>query len=198
MTARKHVLTTGDVARICNVAPRTVSKWFDTGQLRGYRIPGSKDRRIPMDQLVRFMRAHGMPLNGIENDQVRVLILDGDESFASSLKEILVRGGAFEVAIATTALEAGAAAAELKPQVLLVDVDLKEITPQSICRFARGLSLSETPVMIAMARDLADARGQAMLQDGFQGCIAKPFDARSLIRLMEQHLPSQPVEAHAH
>ena len=24
------VYTTGDVARICQVAPRTVSKWFDT------------------------------------------------------------------------------------------------------------------------------------------------------------------------
>ncbi|NLE61752.1 MAG: helix-turn-helix domain-containing protein, partial [Planctomycetes bacterium] len=29
MSKPKDVLTTGDVARICNVAPRTVSKWFD-------------------------------------------------------------------------------------------------------------------------------------------------------------------------
>src|SRR4051812_28109101 len=40
----KDVLTTGEVAKICNVAPRTVSKWFDSGALHGYRIPGSKDR----------------------------------------------------------------------------------------------------------------------------------------------------------
>lgn len=198
MTTRKHVLTTGDVAKICNVAPRTVSKWFDTGQLRGYRIPGSKDRRIPMDQLVRFMRAHGMPLNGLENGHIRVLILDGDESFSTSLKDILVRSDAFDVATATTGLEAGAAAAEMKPQVLLIDVDLKDITPRSICRFARGLSQSETPILIAMARDLSEARGQAVLQDGFQGYIAKPFDARSLIRLIEHHLPSQPAEAQVH
>ena len=62
MDKRKDVLTTGQVAKICNVAPRTVSKWFDSGQLRGYRIPGSKDRRIPLGQLVRFMRAHNIPL----------------------------------------------------------------------------------------------------------------------------------------
>ena len=49
----KDVLTTGEVAKICNVAPRTVSKWFDTGALTGYRIPGSKDRRIPLTQLIR-------------------------------------------------------------------------------------------------------------------------------------------------
>ena len=46
MRTDKEVLTTGEVAKICNVAPRTVSKWFDSGQLQGYRIPGSKDRRI--------------------------------------------------------------------------------------------------------------------------------------------------------
>jgi len=35
------VFTTGQVAKICKVAPRTVSKWFDSGRLKGYRIPGS-------------------------------------------------------------------------------------------------------------------------------------------------------------
>ena len=34
----KDVLTTGEVAKICNVASRTVSKWFDSGQLKGYRL----------------------------------------------------------------------------------------------------------------------------------------------------------------
>src|ERR1700761_2602404 len=62
-TKVKDVLTTGEVAKICNVAPRTVSKWVDSGALHGYRIPGSKDRRIPLNQLIRFMKQHGMPLN---------------------------------------------------------------------------------------------------------------------------------------
>ena len=80
MTMQKTVLTTGDVAKLCSVAPRTVSKWFDSGKLRGYRIPGSKDRRIPVEQLVRFMRSHNIPLNGLETGQTRLLILDPDES----------------------------------------------------------------------------------------------------------------------
>ena len=62
----KDVLTTGEVAKICNVAPRTVSKWFDSGSLKGYRIPGSKDRRIPLNHLVRFMKDHDIPLNGLK------------------------------------------------------------------------------------------------------------------------------------
>ena len=58
----KKVFTTGQVAKICKVAPRTVSKWFDSGRLRGYRIPGSQDRRIPREHLLRFLKEHGMPL----------------------------------------------------------------------------------------------------------------------------------------
>ncbi|KKL83932.1 hypothetical protein LCGC14_1969800, partial [marine sediment metagenome] len=73
---RKEVLTTGEVARICHVAPRTVSKWFDTGKLKGYRIPGSRDRRIPFLQLLQFMRVHGMPLKELDGGTTRVLIVD--------------------------------------------------------------------------------------------------------------------------
>jgi excisionase family DNA binding protein len=58
----KQIFTTGDAAKILRVAPRTVSKWFDSGKLRGYRVPGSQDRRIPRDQLVRFMKDHGIPV----------------------------------------------------------------------------------------------------------------------------------------
>lgn len=59
---RRDILTTGQVSKICNVAPRTVCRWFDSGKLRGYRIPGSKDRRIPLSGLMRFMKAHNMPM----------------------------------------------------------------------------------------------------------------------------------------
>jgi two-component system, OmpR family, response regulator RpaA len=52
-------LTTGECAKIFGVAPRTVSKWFDRGVLRGYRLPGSQDRRIPRTSAVAFARQHG-------------------------------------------------------------------------------------------------------------------------------------------
>lgn len=55
------VFTTGQAAKICKVAPRTICKWFDSGRLRGYRIPGSQDRRIPREYLIKFLKEHGMP-----------------------------------------------------------------------------------------------------------------------------------------
>ncbi len=55
------VYTTGQIAKIVKVAPRTVAMWFDAGRIRGYRLPGSHDRRIPRESLEKFLLEHGMP-----------------------------------------------------------------------------------------------------------------------------------------
>ena len=61
MSKGRKVLPTGDVAEACNVSGRTAVKWFDEGLLEGYKLPGSKDRRIPRGELVRFMKEYGIP-----------------------------------------------------------------------------------------------------------------------------------------
>ena len=86
----RTIFTTGQVAKICKVAPRTVSKWFDSGRLRGYRIPGSQDRRIPREHLIRFLKEHGMPLGELEDEAMGKVLLVGAESHTrSSLNEMM-------------------------------------------------------------------------------------------------------------
>lgn len=77
------VYTTGQVSKFCHVAPQTVSKWFDSGALKGYRIPGSADRRIPGDVLLKFMHSNRMPFTeDLEADlgviKIRLLLLSRD------------------------------------------------------------------------------------------------------------------------
>ncbi len=87
------VFTTGQVAKICKVAPRTVSKWFDSGRLKGYRIPGSQDRRIPREYLIRFLKEHGMPLGDLEDEAMaKVLIVGQDQVLIENLKRQAARG----------------------------------------------------------------------------------------------------------
>lgn len=186
MRKRKEVLTTGDVAKICNVAPRTVSKWFDSGQLRGYRIPGSKDRRIPLQQLVRFMRAHGIPLNGIETGQIRVLLVDNESELVELLKTALREKADCEVQVANGGFEAGAIAQSFRPHVMLVDVDLDDVEPRQICRHVRSNTDLQGTRIIAMQRDLDEGQGQALLQEGFDGFLSKPFEIREVVTAIEE------------
>ena len=57
----KSVVSTGQIADICGVATRTVSKWIDSGRLTGFRIPGGNDRRVAREELERFLEQHNMP-----------------------------------------------------------------------------------------------------------------------------------------
>lgn len=59
-------LTTGVIAEVAGVAPRTVAKWIDTGLLKGYRIPLSKDRRVEVADLRAFLVKHGMSVARLE------------------------------------------------------------------------------------------------------------------------------------
>lgn len=186
MGSHKSVFTTGEVARICNVSPRTVSKWFDSGQLRGFRIPGSKDRRIPLNQLLRFMRAHGIPVDNLETGTKRILVLDSDTELGNALKRSLSANGTYEVSVADSAFEAGAIAVKFLPHVVLVDVDMGDVEPRAVSRFVRSNPELSTACLIATAKDLARPRGETLLQAGFDAYLSKPFETRTLLLLFDE------------
>jgi excisionase family DNA binding protein len=188
MSRPKDVLTTGEVARICNVAPRTVSKWFDTGKLRGYRIPGSKDRRIPLQQLVRFMRTHGIPLNGLDTGVTRVLLVESDQGISDLLSTALAREAGYDVQIARTAFEAGAMAEAFKPQVLLLDVDLPGLSGRETVNAIRDIQDLATAKLIALSSSASNGHVEAFRQQGFDAALAKPFEVSQAVRTIEEAL----------
>jgi len=119
----KKVFTTGQVAKICKVAPRTVSKWFDSGRLRGYRIPGSQDRRIPREQLIRFLKEHGMPLGELEEEGWHKILLIGTEKiFTDRIKELLPEDEDFKYEVANSGFEAGIQAESFHPDTIVIDL----------------------------------------------------------------------------
>ena len=182
----KDVLTTGEVARLCNVAPRTVSKWFDSGQLRGYRIPGSKDRRIPIEQLIRFMKRHGMPLNGLETHRIRVLIVDDEPDLTDLLQRTLSERTDYQVFTAGSGFEAGALLEQYHPSVVLIDVDLPGVDPRLISRYLASNHELEGIQLIAMSASLTESDRQRLFQEGFHNAIAKPFSIADVTQVIEE------------
>src|SRR5437764_7738229 len=121
----KKVFTTGQVAKICKVAPRTVSKWFDSGRLRGYRIPGSQDRRIPREQLIKFLKEHGMPLGELEEEGLhKILIIGAEKLFIDRIKELLPENDDFKYELANSGFEAGMLAGNFHPDTIIIDLGL--------------------------------------------------------------------------
>jgi excisionase family DNA binding protein len=184
-TKVKDVLTTGEVAKICNVAPRTVSKWFDSGALHGYRIPGSKDRRIPLNQLIRFMKQHGMPLNGLMTGCTRVMIVDDEQDIVEVLEKILEDEAKYEVEVARGGFAAGVIAEKFRPHVILLDMHLSDIDAPEVARQVKKNADLQLTKMIAMSGKLTEQEAQGLLQGGFDGFLRKPFHVRQVIEAIE-------------
>ena len=73
--ADKQVYTTGEAADICKISQQTIIRCFDKGKLKGFRVPGSKFRRIPREELIRFMRENDIPTEQLEGSRKRLLIV---------------------------------------------------------------------------------------------------------------------------
>ncbi len=186
MAKGKNVLTTGDVAKICHVAPRTVSKWFDNGQLKGYRIPGSKDRRIPLSELMRFMKVHNMPTSGLAVGKIRVLVADSNDNTASALAESLQNKADYEVQIVHSNFETGAVVQKFAPHVLLVNLLADGIDATDVCRGIRTNEESETIKVVALANRLSDSEIEALLHKGFDGYVSYSEDITDVVKKIEE------------
>lgn len=186
MAKGKSVLTTGDVAKICNVAPRTVSKWFDQGQLKGYRIPGSKDRRIPVNELIRFMKLHNMPIGSLFVGKLRILIADGDNPDIAALESQLVEKGNYEVEVVHSNFETGVISQKFEPHVLMLSLLSNAINAMDIFKNMRNNDDLQAIKIIAITDNLSDSEISALIQKGFDGCINSDADISDVIRKIEE------------
>jgi len=174
----RTIFTTGQVAKICKVAPRTVSKWFDSGRLRGYRIPGSQDRRIPREHLIRFLKEHGMPLGELEDEAMgKILLVGADSNVRSNLDE-LMGDSDFKIDVAASGFEAGIQAESLHPDCVVVDFGMGRQEALMIAQNLRKNTEYSETVLIALLSDEDTASGfdRTMFNETFR----KPFDAALL------------------
>jgi excisionase family DNA binding protein len=185
MLIEKEVLTTGEVAKICNVAPRTVSKWFDSGSLKGYRIPGSRDRRIPVSELIKFMKAHGIPLDGIASGRTRVLVVDDDRQVVDTLEKVLTEQTSYEVKTSINAFQAGMECERFRPHVLLMDIHVGENDARMLVDQVRKNEHLQFTKIIAMSGKLTDGQAQGLRPAGFDGFLKKPFQIRQVVEAIE-------------
>ena len=172
----RKVFTTGQVAKICKVAPRTVSKWFDSGRLRGYRIPGSQDRRIPREHLIRFLKEHGMPLGELEEEGWhKILIIGAEPLFISRLRELLPDDEEYKYEVANSGFEAGIQAESFHPDTIIIDLAMGRSEGLQIAQNLRRNQQYEATMIIAMAGE-DEAAPDSLNQFGFSEAFKKPFD----------------------
>ena len=186
--AKKQVFTTGEAAEICKVSQQTILRCFDAGRLHGFRVPGSRFRRIPRVELLRFMRANDIPTESLESAKKRVLVVDDDEQIVALFLDVLGRDDRFEVQTASTGYDAGVLTEQFRPHLVLLDYMLPDINGNLVCdRIRANPDLAGTKIIIVSGVVKPDEI-DALMESGADDFVKKPFDIGELIKRMKDLL----------
>lgn len=179
----KKVFTTGEAAEVCKVSQQTIIRCFDSGRLQGFRVPGSRFRRIPRDELIRFMRENEIPIDVLDdaNRNKRVLVVDDDPQIVELFVDALRRDSRFDVMTAATGYDAGMLTESFRPDLILLDYMLPDINGDVVCdRVRNNAKTADTKIMFVsgVVEPQEIDRLKAAGADEF---VKKPFDIAKVI-----------------
>jgi excisionase family DNA binding protein len=177
----KDLLTTGEAAEICKVSQQTIIRCFDAGRLEGFRIPGSKFRRIPRQSLIKFMKDNSIPLDEIESGKKKVLVVDDDPEIVELIEDILVKDGRFETRTASSGYDAGVLTQQFRPDLILLDYMLPDVNGNIVCQTIRKNPEFENIKIIVVSGVVRQEEIDRLFKSGAEDFIRKPFDVTEFI-----------------
>ncbi len=189
----KTVFTTGEAAKICKVSQQTIIRCFDNGQLKGFRVPGSRFRRIPREALYKFMKDNGIPTDALESGKRKVLLVDDDAELVEVMNKFLDEDGRFEVRIASNGFDAGMMVKEYRPDIIVLDVMLPDINGKEVCHRVRADTTLEDVRILCISGMIEEDKIQELRLAGADKFLHKPFDVEELIDEMCSLLEIEPA-----
>jgi excisionase family DNA binding protein len=180
----KTVFTTGEAAKICKVSQQTIIRCFDNGQLKGFRVPGSRFRRIPREALYKFMKDNGIPTDALESGKRKVLLVDDDNEVVEMIIKFLDDDGRFEVRMAGNGFDAGMMVKEYRPDLIILDVNLPDINGKEVCQRVRADNSLEDVRILCISGMVEEDKVQELKLAGADDFLPKPFEIEELIDRM--------------
>jgi len=172
----KDLFTTGEAAEVCRISQQTIIRCFDAGRLDGFRIPGSRFRRIPRQSLVKFMKDNSIPLDSLDSGKTKVLVVDDDEEIVELIVDVLERDGRFEIRTASSGYDAGILTEQFRPDVILLDYMLPDVNGNIVCQSIRNNPEFEDIKIIIISGVIKQDEIDHLLKMGAEDFIRKPFN----------------------
>ncbi|MEX0726826.1 MAG: response regulator [Planctomycetaceae bacterium] len=191
----KTVFTTGEAAKICKVSQQTIIRCFDSGQLKGFRVPGSRFRRIPRDILYKFMKDNGIPTDALESGKRKALLVDDDVELVELIRDALEADGRFEVRVANNGFDAGMMVKEYHPDIIVLDVMLPDINGKEVCQRVRSDAALDDVKIICISGMVEAAKVEELRDAGANDFLQKPFEVEKLVDRMCLLLDVEPSHA---
>ena len=178
MKSSPRYLTTGHVAKACEVSLVTVKKWIRIGKLRAFRTPGHH-YRVTLEEFQRFRIEYGFPAE--HEGPPRILVVDDEPEMVALVSDAL-RGirPAPKLEAAFDGYEGMLKVGTFRPHLLVLDLRMPGMDGLEVCRRIKGDPVTRATRILAITGYPEDAAKERALQSGADAYLTKPFILKEL------------------
>ena len=185
--ANRPVYTTGEAAARSRLSQQTIIRCFDSGRIRGFRVPGSTSRRIPHEALIEFMKEHGIPVGSAEDLDFRILMVEDLSENIQAGRAAVAKQNRIGLEVTPVAWDAGFLAASQRFDLILVSARMTGIDAGQVARTLIGRM--PRPRIFAMAQRYRKNEKEELTQAGIDGFLWTPLASEALLKLIpRKHL----------
>jgi excisionase family DNA binding protein len=176
--------TTFEAAKICHVTHHSIKNWIKQGLIKASRTPGGHYRILEKD-LDSFREKYDMFPRDKGPIKKRVMVVDDDPDALALIERILTDEG-FELIKVSNATEVGLKAAQLSPDLILLDFLMPEINGFEVCKALRENELTRSTPIMAVTCLTKEKDIERIFACGADEYLAKPFKVDDLLKKVRE------------
>lgn len=174
----EDILTVFKASKQCNVSPKTIINWIESGHITAYKTVGGH-RRMKKSDLVAFMTKQGIPIPAEDTpveERTRILVVDDDPIIVETIVQSLEEDEHdYEVISASDGFEAGIQVSHFKPHLLILDIMMPDIKGYEVCKKIKGNEETKDIKIIVLSAYLDEEKFKKMKEHGADVCFSKPL-----------------------
>lgn len=183
-TQEQKAYTTFEAAKICHVTHHSIKNWIKQGLIKASRTPGGHYRILEGD-LDSFREQYDMFPRDKGSKKQRIMVVDDDPDALALMENILTDDG-FELIKVSNATEVGLKAAQMSPDLILLDFLMPEINGFDVCKALRESELTRSTPIMAVTCLSKEAEIERIFQCGADEYLAKPFKVDQLLEKVHE------------
>jgi len=171
--------TTFEAAKICHVTHHSIKNWIKQGLIKASRTPGGHYRILEED-LDGFREKYDMFPREKGSVKKRIMIVDDDADTLALMEKILANEG-FELVKVSNATEVGLKAAQMSPDLILLDFLMPEINGFEVSKALRENEMTRSIPIMAVTCLNKERDIERIFECGADEYLAKPFKVDNLL-----------------
>ena len=175
-------LSTGDIARYCEVNVTTVKRWIREGHLKGFQTPMGHFKVVKTD-FIQFLRENHMPIDEsiLGSTELKVLVIDDDPGMIKTIVLTLESlNYNLRVDTATDGYDGLMKIGNAVPNLLILDLNMPKIDGYEVIKRVKNTEDYKSAEIMVVSSTLNEETEKKLMDIGVSKYLKKPFKLSEL------------------